>query len=374
MRSSPATPAEGIAAGITEPECLVDIERVRANVTRMAHKAARSDVAFRPHFKTHQSAAIGGIFREHRPAGIAVSSPGMARYFADAGFEDITIALPLNPRLIRELDELAGRVTLGLLLDGPAAADALTSLANPVRVWVEVDTGQGRTGMAWDDVPGIVALAGRVRAATGRPVAGLLTHAGHSYAAGSAQRVRGIHAEVVGRMNLLAEEVRTAEGARPLISVGDTPCCCLVDDLSGVDEVRPGNFVFFDVTQLSIGSCAPGDIALAVACPVIGVYPGRGEIALHGGAVHLSKDSLEWHGERIFGLLGEPGGDVLGEPDPRSRVIALSQEHAVARVPDAGRWFVGDVTLVFPAHSCLTAEQYGSYLAVTGERIPRYRR
>lgn len=105
---------------------------------------------------------------------------------------------------------------------------------------------------------------------------------------------------------------------------------------------------------------------------MVGVYPARGEIALHGGAIHLSKDSLVMDGERLFGLLAAPGADGLGIPDPQSKVVALSQEHGVARVPDVARWRVGDVALVFPAHSCLAAEQSGSYLALTGERLPRF--
>jgi D-serine deaminase-like pyridoxal phosphate-dependent protein len=367
-------PFDELLSGVTRPECLVDLDRVRANAGRMADKARRSGVALRPHFKTHQSAVIGGLFRELGISGITVSSVEMAVYFADAGFRDITVAFALNPRRLVDIDALAGRVDLGLLVDNPVAADALTGLVHPVRVWIEVDSGQGRSGLPWDDAAAAVPLAGRVRRATGRPITGLLTHAGHSYSAGSAARVREIHAETVARMARLADGVERATGSRPLVSVGDTPCCSLAPDLSGVDEVRPGNFVFFDVTQLALGSCAPSDLALAVACPVVGVYPARREIVLHGGAIHLSKDSLSWEGERVFGLLGAPDPAGLGVPDPRSKVVSLSQEHAVARVPDPARWRVGDAAVVFPAHSCLTAEMFSEYLALTGERLPRFRR
>ncbi|HUT79123.1 MAG TPA: alanine racemase [Polyangia bacterium] len=368
----PPPPLAAILAKVTRPECLVDLDRARANATRMAEKARRSGVAFRPHFKTHQSAAVGEIFCDLDITGITVSSLEMASYFADAGFRDITVAFPLNPRRLPELDALAGRVALGVLVDNPAAADALDGFGRPVRVWIEIDSGQGRSGIPWNEPAAMVALARHVRRVTGRPLAGLLTHAGHSYTAGSPARVREIHAETISRMTRLAGELERADGSRPLVSVGDTPCCALAAELSGVDEVRPGNFVFFDATQLAIGSCAPSDLALAVACPVVGVYPARREIVLHGGAIHLSKDSLVADGERVFGLLAAPDAGGLGLPDPRSKVIALSQEHAVARVPDPDRWRVGDVALVFPAHACLTAEMFSEYRATTGERLPRF--
>jgi D-serine deaminase-like pyridoxal phosphate-dependent protein len=368
----PPPPFAAVLAKVVRPVCLVDLDRVRANIRRMADKARRAGVAFRPHFKTHQSAAVGGFFGDHGISGITVSSLGMAAYFADAGYRDITVAFPLNPRRIPELDALAGRATVGVLVDNPPAAEALAGLGHPVRVWIEIDSGQGRSGIPWQEPAAVVRLAGGVKSATGRSVAGLLTHAGHSYAAGSPARVREIHAATVSRMARLAEAVERADGARPLISVGDTPCCALAAELSGVDEVRPGNFIFFDATQLAIGSCSPEDLALAVACPVVGVYPARREIVLHGGAVHLSKDALELDGERVFGLLAAPDAAGLGVPDPRSKVVSLSQEHAVARVPDPARWRVGDAAVVFPAHSCLTAEMFSEYLALTGERLPRF--
>jgi D-serine deaminase-like pyridoxal phosphate-dependent protein len=376
MTGAAAGRFETVLAGVRGPECLVDPARVRTNVAAMADRARRAGVAFRPHFKTHQSATIGGVFRELVPklAGITVSSPELAGYFADAGFDDITLAFPLDPRRLAELDALAARVDLGLLVDSLAAADALTGLAHPVRIWIEIDSGQGRSGVPWSETAAVTALAARIRSATGHPVTGLLTHAGHSYTAGSPDRVREIHAASLACMAHLAGEVGRSEGVRPLVSVGDTPGCRLARDFAGADEIRPGNFVFFDVTQLALGACAPSDLALAVACPVVGIYPARGEIVLHGGAIHLSKDSVAWNGERVFGLLGAPDRAGLGEPDPDSPVIALSQEHAVARVPDPGRWSVGDVAVVFPAHSCLAAEQYGAYLALTGERLPRFRR
>jgi len=31
------------------------------------------------------------------------------------------------------------------------------------------------------------------------------------------------------------------------ISYGDTPTCCVSENFPGVDELRPGNFIFFDM-------------------------------------------------------------------------------------------------------------------------------
>ena len=49
---------------IVKPTIVLDELRVRSNIRRMAHRARQNQVRFRPHFKTHQSAAIGEWFRE----------------------------------------------------------------------------------------------------------------------------------------------------------------------------------------------------------------------------------------------------------------------------------------------------------------------
>jgi hypothetical protein len=80
---------------ITEPTLLLNESICRANISRMAAKAARSAVRFRPHFKTHQSLAVGEWLREAGAESITVSSVKMAAYFSGA-WSDITIAIPFN--------------------------------------------------------------------------------------------------------------------------------------------------------------------------------------------------------------------------------------------------------------------------------------
>ncbi len=45
----------------------------------------------------------------------------------------------------------------------------------------------------------------------------------------------------------------------PHVSVGSTPAMSAAERLDGVDEARPGNYVFYDYTQSVIGSCAVTD-------------------------------------------------------------------------------------------------------------------
>ena len=177
---------------ILRPTPVVHEGRARENIAKMAAKARRLGLEFRPHFKTHQSAAIGEWFREEAVRQITVSSLGMAAYFAAAGWDDITVAFPFNPRESSLAGELAGAIDLGLLVDSSEALAAVAALAAPVRVWIKVDTGYGRAGIPWDRAESVAQLAKKIGEA-GLEFAGILTHNGSSYFAesveGSASRL-----------------------------------------------------------------------------------------------------------------------------------------------------------------------------------------
>jgi D-serine deaminase-like pyridoxal phosphate-dependent protein len=144
------------------------------------------------------------------------------------------------------------------------------------------------------------------------------------------------------------------------ISIGDTPTCSVVDEFYRIHEVRCGNFVFYDVMQLFLGSCKEEDISAAVACPVIARYPRRNEIAVFGGAVHLSKDYVTGEkGQKIYGLPALPAknGTGWGPVIKDTYVSSVSQEHGIIKTT---REFlrqvkVGDILMILPVHSCLTA-------------------
>jgi D-serine deaminase-like pyridoxal phosphate-dependent protein len=342
---------------------------------------------FRPHFKTHQSAAVADWFRQAGVTCATVSSPGMASYFADHRWGDLTLAIGANPLQTGALDALAGRLRLGLTIDDQRTLDALVEdLHHPVAFWIEVDTGQHRGGIAWDDHARLVDLArgvlagGESATTPAHTLAGLLTHGGQSYQAATPEAAAAVFATVRERLQTARQALLDA-GLPPLeISAGDTPAFAASADWSGLDEARPGNFVFYDLMQLTAGACDEDDLACAVACPVIGVYPQRDEVLLHAGSVHLSCESLTIGGRTVHGrLLGlDPTG--FTRLVPGWEIAGLSQEHGRlrARSPQARAELPalqpGDLVLVAPVHACLTCEQFSRYWTLDGQELPRYRR
>lgn len=341
------------------PTLLIRRVRAQVNIARMAAKARASGVRFRPHFKTHQSVEVGEWFRAEGVEAITVSNLQMARQFADAGWRDITIALPLNPAAAAEYNALAARIDrLGLIVDEVDALRELDrQLSRAVDLWIEIDCGYPRSGVAWDDTPGFTAMAEAARSSQHFQLRGLLSHAGQSYACRSREEILAVYADAQGRLTRTHSALEQA-GHRGLeISFGDTPCCSVAADFAGLNEIRPGNFVYYDLMQAAIGSCEIDDIAAAVACPVLSRHPERGELILQGGAVHLSKEVLKTAEGPIYGRICELRPDGWSAPLPGVSLTRLSQEHGVVQGP--ADWIAqqlpGRCLAVLPVHACLAA-------------------
>jgi D-serine deaminase-like pyridoxal phosphate-dependent protein len=361
---------------ISKPTLLLDEAAARANIQRMASKARAAGVTFRPHFKTHQSSEIGEWFRQEGVQAITVSSLDMAEYFAAAGWDDITLALSANIRQIAQMDELAQRVRLGLLVESRETVATLAAgLRHPVDLWIKIDTGTGRTGSAWDQPAAAIAIAEQIAASPLLRLRGLLTHAGNTYAAPNPTAAAATFITSTERINHTRAALHAAGLGPLLVSVGDTPGCSALERFDGVDEIRPGNFVFYDAQQYQAGACAFEDVAVALACPVIALHPERGEAVLYGGAVHLSKDTFAWQDGRAYALVALPAGQRWGAPLPNCALTRLSQEHGILSLPpdQLAALHVGDLVCLIPAHSCLTAQVMGRYQTLDGRWIEMMR-
>lgn len=362
-----------ILNGVKKPVIILDREKVIRNIERMAEKARKSGVFFRPHFKTHQSARVGEWFREFGVTGITVSSVSMAYYFYQSGWEDITIAFPVNLREIDSIKELSSKISLNLLVLSRDVVKSLdSSLEKRVNVWIKIDVGSRRTGIPWEDFDSILELARDIEKSKRLNFEGILTHAGHSYHCKSGEEILKVHEDSVFKMNKVKEILENNLSRRIKISVGDTPTCSLVKKFEGVDEIRPGNFVFYDVMQWELNTCNENDIAVAVACPVVAKHPDRKEIILYCGAIHLSKDFIvKEEGTRIFGYLAFPEEKGWGPLIKNSYVSSLSQEHGILKIDEENleKIKVGDIVMILPVHSCLTVDALKRYLTLEGEEI-----
>ena len=360
---------------------LVDRRRAETNVSYFVERAGAANVSLRPHFKTHQSAAVARWFRSAGVTRATVSSLGQAVYFADHGWSDLTLAISANPLEVAEYSDLAARISLGLLVDSAETVARLAAdLTCGVRIWLEIDVNAGRTGIPWNQTRRLADLAEQVTGARNLELVGLLAHAGQTYEAADFGEAAAVFHATGEHLQDCRRELTRAGFGGLLISAGDTPGFAAVADWTGLDEARPGNFVFHDLMQLVAGACTEASLACAVGCPVIGVYPERGEMVVHAGAVHLSMERLtDLHGD-CFGCLMSLDEGGFGKLLADWSLTKLSQEHGVVTARGAAaneqlrQLRPGDLALVAPIHSCLTCEQFASYRTLDGEILARYKR
>jgi D-serine deaminase-like pyridoxal phosphate-dependent protein len=338
----------------------------------MVRKASESKVVIRPHFKTHQSAEIGEWFREAGVNKITVSSVTIAEYFAQAGWKDILIAFPLNILEIEKINSLAREINLSILIESTETAEFLVeNITSKVTLNIKIDTGNNRTGIWWEDTDQISAVIDLVKKSPLLQFAGFVAHAGHTYHAQHTDEIVQIYNDTLKKLSHLKAEFSTGD-INPIISVGDTPSCSIINDFTGIDEIRPGNFVFYDLMQYKLGSCSLKDIAVVLACPVVAKHPERNEIVIYGGAIHLSKDSItDSNGSRIFGMAVKLLEEGWSEPLPETFVKTLSQEHGIISTTKDILSGIkpGDVIGILPIHSCLTAHQMKNYFTLDGKQI-----
>lgn len=351
------------------PAFLVDRAVVRRNCDRMRGKAEQSKVRFRPHVKTHKTIEVGRMQHGGSLGPVTVSTLAEAEFFAEGGFRDITYAVPIAPEKLPRAAALASKIErLNILIDDQRALAAIEEFHRAENVtfdvFLKVDCGYHRAGVD-PDSPDSVRLAREMLRSPAVRFHGLLTHAGHSYNARNPHEIMRFAVAETSAVTTLRDNIDAPSLIR---SIGSTPTASVVDTFEDCDEVRPGNYVFYDAFQAAIGSCKPGDVAVSVLATVVGAYPERNNLLIDAGALAMSKDLGPDHLDPKFGY-----GLVCDEslrPLPL-KLIALSQEHGKLEGDPAvvAHHPIGSRLRIVPNHSCLTAAMYDVYHVVEDGKI-----
>jgi D-serine deaminase-like pyridoxal phosphate-dependent protein len=341
---------------VETPALVVDLDRLRANVDRMAAVVGSRGLDLRPHAKTHKSVDVARMQLAAGAVGLTVATLSEAEVFADAGFVDLFVAYPVLPvgAKAERLRRLLDHVDLRVGVDNPVGAATVAEAARGRRVQVvlEVDSGQHRTGVRPSEVP---ELAARCRS-LGLEVAGVFTHGGHSYGDPSAPS----HASTDEGRALTQAHDRLLEAGFDVgvVSAGSTPTTGARRPPC-VTEERPGTYVFHDRQQLGLGACTEEDLALSVAATVVSTH--RDRFVIDAGSKALANDRPRW----LHGHGWVPG---LGD----ATVVTLSEHHGIVegatRQPD-----VGDVVHVVPNHACTVVNLFDEYaLTRAGSVVDRW--
>jgi len=352
---------------IPTPAVLLESSKLQRNLLRMQGAVGERGIRLRPHAKTHKSPVIARMQSFLGASGICCAKLGEAELFADAGAKDIRLPYPLNPANADRVFALADRIALSFIVDDVDVARAWSDLAvarrTALSVLVKVDVGFHRCGIDPQDAGAAATLA--VAALPGLDFLGLLSHAGHAYGAQSAADAEAIAVE---EARILRDLAAASGVVCRELSVGATPTARFSMHQPGVTEMRPGNYAYFDRTQVGLGSAAWEDCALTVLARVVS-RPAPERVILDSGSKTLTNDLAR-------GFSAMPGyGAVLedlhaAKPDERLVIDRLSEEHANVRASGGDPGLpTGTLVRIVPNHSCVVSNLVDAVWVVDGDHV-----
>ena len=335
--------------------CLVlDLAILKRNLAHMRAAIARHPgVVLRPHMKTAKSRDVAALAAPNFGP-ITVSTLAEAQYFFDGGWRDQIYAVGITSQ---KLDRAAA-LGLKVITDDAEAAAVIAAHPGAVRALVEIDVGEGRGGVAPDRALAIARILGP-------KLAGIFTHAGHSYAGRSEADMRRIaEQERQGAANA-AQALRDAGLTVDIVSLGSSPTALHAEHLAGITEVRAGVYMFGDLFQAQLGTHGLEDIAMTVLASVIGRKPARQAVLIDAGGLAMSKDRSTAAAPVDYGfglVLDIDGRSSFGE----AILTRTHQEHG--EVSPAPSLAIGARVRVAPNHTCMTAAAHARYHVVDGSR------
>jgi len=328
------------------PALLIDLDIVARNLAWMQEKADKFGVALRPHIKTHKIPELADLQVRSGAHGITVAKVSEAEVMAAAGIKNIFIANQVvTKEKLNRLAALSREVRVSVGLDSVAAAgklsDVFAASGLAIEYLIEINSGLNRCGV----LPGkeAVELFQAINTLPALRFKGIFTHAGQVYGAASLSAVKEVsHHE----STIMAETAQAfaAVGTSPeIVSVGSTPTMKVWQGHEGVNEIRPGNYIFHDAIQISLGAATLEECALSIVATVISrPSPERAVIDAGSKAFGLDKGA---HGkEMVTGF-----GIVL---DKKAILERLSEEHGILSLDPKVELDIEDKVRLIPNHAC----------------------
>lgn len=339
-------------AAIATPALVIDLDAMERNLARMAEFARTHGMRLRPHAKTHKCAEIARRQVAAGAVGVCVQKTSEAIALADAGVGDIYVSNEvIDAGKLGELAALAGRVKLSIAVDSALGIDrlaaALKAAGTAADVYVEVDVGHGRCGVA---PAAAVALAHQV-VSHGLRFAGLQAYHGRAqHLRTPAERESAIrHAVSLARA---AQAGVTSAGIGCPLVTGAGTGTFVHEAASGLyGELQAGSYVFMDRDYADNHATphAPGfEHALFVKSQVMSA--GTSHVVVDAGHKSHAIDS---------GLPRVRGQDV--------EFVNGGDEHGILRRRGAEPLpALGDTVWLIPGHCDPTVNLHEHYVVVRG--------
>jgi D-serine deaminase-like pyridoxal phosphate-dependent protein len=345
---------------IETPALLVDLGLLEANLARGAEVFAGRGLAYRPHAKTHKSAAIARKQLEHGAAGICCAKLAEAEVLAAAGINDILITTPVvGGAKIARLADLNRRIRAAVVVDDPGNAREIAAAAARagvvVDVLVEVDVGQERCGVRTPEAA--VVLARTVETARGLRFRGLQGYQGAGQLVRLHRERRAAVERASARLRLVVAALAEVGLTTAVLTGGGTGTAALDVEAGVLTELQPGSYVFMDASYGALewepgGAAPPFAQSLTVLSRVIS-RPSPRRVVVDAGLKALSSDA------------GPPL--VMGLDS--ARFSFAGDEHGIVELDDADAPALGEAIELVPSHCDTTVNLHDTFVVVRAGEV-----
>jgi D-serine deaminase-like pyridoxal phosphate-dependent protein len=339
-------------ADLETPALLIDLDIMERNLQRVADYTREHGLRLRPHTKTHKIPALGRKQIESGAAGLTVAKVSEAEVMLGSGTPDLLVAYPIiGAAKLDRLMQVAAHTRVTVSLDSLEAARQLSAAAQAahrdIGVLAELDAGLGRVGVA--PGPELVELARAIDRLPGLHLEGIAFYPGQIKTVGETAAL----SELIGSV---ARELRRAGLAIAIVSGGSTPTLFESHKIDGLNEIRPGTYIFNDRNTMLSGACSLEDCAASIMATVVSTAK-PGQMIIDGGSKTFSSDRPVT-AEVSFGHVVEA---------PEAVFTKMNEEHGYVDIRAVKRDFaIGDRVRVIPNHVCVAMNLHEFVYGVRG--------
>jgi D-serine deaminase-like pyridoxal phosphate-dependent protein len=343
---------------IITPALLIYPELVDVNIKATLRMLGNDPNRWRPHIKTAKLDAIVRRLIDHGILNFKCSTTLELLTACQAGAADVLLAYPVmgaNAQRTVEIAEDFPRTSISVLVE--ASEQAAAWKGTRIGVFVDVNSGMNRTGIAQERIGEIVQLAHQL----GKQFRGLHYYDGHMSAYTLSDRERYVHQGYDRLFEIVDELQATGLNAGELITSG-TPATPFAHTYpafrngSLLHRVSPGTVVFNDTTSLEQLPAECGYVAAGVVLSTVVSRPTARYVTCDAGHKSVSADA------------GVPTCSVIGKP--HLKPLKPSEEHLpIESLLDDNIPSIGDKLYLVPRHICPTVNNFDQALFVVDGRV-----
>lgn len=357
---APARPGDEIGA-IDTPALIVDLDALDANIALMAQHARASNMALRPHAKTHKSVEIVRRQLAAGAIGICCQKVSEAQALVPSGATDILVSNHIvGGAKLERLAALARNVRITTLTSDirhvAALEDAARRYDAKIEILIEVDAGDARMGLS--DEAALLPLAEAIRAAPHLKLRGLQVYNGpfqHLRPQADRAAAAKAAAERAERARITLE---SAGMPCEVISGGGTGTFAEDAALGAFTELQPGSYVFMD-----------GDYARNFSADGSPYHPFRQSLFVLTRVLRGSASDFVYVDAGVKALNLDSGMPTVHERPDLVFTKAADEQGRIETLPGGVTPNLGDLLWIVPSHCDPTVNQFDWMVAIRNGRV-----